>query len=147
MTELPGRGTCYLGADPAGCLLEVFWRGAPLPPKELAVRGVSRLELPRSFRLADCASPLAAGFGITGEIHAGAESYERPQAWAQALAEAGFDGIRYLVRHDSSLKSIGYALFGPAGVQGWQAPPVEPISEKLLAEVQRRFGIRILPTP
>lgn len=44
-------------------------------------------------------------------------------------------------------REAGVALFGPAGAPEEEAPPGEPLDSDLLLEAERRYGIRVLPTP
>ncbi len=98
------------------------------------------------MRLADCTSARCRKLGLTGEVHS-TPDYARTQAWAAAFAAAGFDGVRYLLRHDPSQRLRGIALFGPAGAPPWPFAPGDPIGLALVAEAARRFGLRVLPTP
>jgi hypothetical protein len=140
-----GRGTCYLATEPEGCFLEVFRGVALIPEQEIEARRLSRLIVDEAI-LADCASGRSREFGLTAEIHS-TPDYKITQRWAAAFAAAGFDGVRYLLRHDPSQHLAGIALFGPAGSPAWPAPPAEDIGLDLLIEVERRFGLRVLPTP
>jgi hypothetical protein len=69
-----------------------------------------------------------------------------------ASAGAGFDGIRYLVRHDPSQRLYGIALFGPVGAPPpgggrWTVDDDGPIPEELVAAAGSASGYRVLPTP
>ncbi len=140
-----GRGTCYLAMEPEGCFLEVFRGVSLIPEQEIEVRRLSRLTVEEAL-LADCASSRSREFGLTAEVHS-TPDYRITQRWAAAFAAAGFDGVRYLLRHDPSQHLSGIALFGPAGSPPWPAPPPEEIELDLQLEVERRFGLRVLPTP
>lgn len=96
--------------------------------------------------LADCTSRRARAFGITAAIHS-SPGYALTQAWATALARAGFDGVRYLVSHDPAQRYVGIALFGPAGTSDWPVAETAPLGAELLGTVRRRFGIGIMRTP
>lgn len=96
--------------------------------------------------LADCTSRRARAFGVTAALHAG-EDYALTQAWARAFADAGFDGVRYLVSHDPRQRLAGVALFGPAGTPRRRTGKAEPIPSAIVRDAERRFGIRVLPTP
>lgn len=107
-------GTCYMAEEPLAALLETA-RGLTLLSEEfLAGRRLFSVSLPAPFRLADLTAPAAYGFGVTAELSATTD-YTAPRAWAQALRRAGFDGIRYHVRHDPRSMLTGTALFGRAG--------------------------------
>lgn len=138
-------GACYFAEEPAGCFLEVFRDfAAALPAEEVSIRRIARIEVPRELRLADCTAERARSWGLTAEIHS-TPDYRSTQAWADAFARSGFDGIRYLLRHDPSQRSIGVALFGSAGPShGRPSGASEPIGPALLEEIERRFGIRVL---
>jgi hypothetical protein len=111
----PPRGTCYLAESPLGAFVEVFREIALVFQAVVDARRVSTLRVPAAVRLADCTR--ARAFGLTAEIHA-TEEYAATQRWAAAFAAAGFAGVRYLVRHDPSARSVGVALFGAAGETG-----------------------------
>jgi len=98
------------------------------------------------LRLADCCSARCRRLGLTGEIHS-TPHYARTRAWAAAFEHAGFDGIRYLLRHDPSQRLRGVALFGPAGAPERPFVPGDPIAPAMVEEVRRRFGLRVLPAP
>jgi len=117
------------------------------PEPEVTVRRISRLGLPGpELLLADCMEERARALGVTGEIHS-TPDYSLTRRWAAALAEAGFGGIHYLLRHDPAQRLVGVALFGPAGEASWTAPSAEPLGPGILREVEARFGLRILPVP
>ena len=127
------------------------------PAREVAVRSakkegrrLARIEFDRDLRLADVCSRRALRFGITAEIGAGGE-YDTSQAFASDAARAGFDGIRWWLRHDPGQRLVGIALFGPAGAPPEYAalprPSPRELDEQLLDEAGRKFGYRALPRP
>ena len=136
-------GSCYFAERPEGCILEVCRSFTSVIPKgELDSRRLLKFALPQDVRVADCTAERARLFGITAEIHS-TPQYEETHAWADAFARAGFQGIRYLLRHDPAQRLAGVVLFGPAGspidfpdIQG------EPIGQEVLDEIERRFGIQ-----
>jgi hypothetical protein len=140
------RGTCYLAEEPIGAFVEVFRHSAFVQDSDVARRRISTLYVERPVVLADCTTRRARAFGVTAAIHS-SEDYARTQRWAEAFADAGFDGIRYRLSHDPAQRAIGVALFGPAGSAAWPVAATAPIDDALIAAVQRRFGIRVLPTP
>jgi hypothetical protein len=140
-----GRGSCYLAEEPVGCFLEVFRRWTLVPEPEVEARRIARLDLPPVL-LADCSSGLCRQFGLTGELHSTLD-YAATQAWAAAFAGADFDGILYLLRHDPGQHLVGIALFGPAGAPPWPFAPGDPIGRGVVEEAERRFGVRVMPTP
>lgn len=145
-----GKGACYLADDPLGAWVEVFRKQMLLPEAELQGRHLLTVELGRDVRLADLTSRRALTFGVTASLGAN-EDYGPSHAFAKQAVEAGFDGIRYRVRHDPSQKLYGYALFSDPGVTAggtqWPAGRSEAIDEDLITEVRRAFGYRVLPTP
>jgi RES domain len=138
-------GSCYFAERPEGCILEVFRSfTTTIPRLELDSRRLLRIKLSRDVRLADCTAERCRSWGITAEIHS-TPRYEETQAWADAFARAGFDGIRYLLRHDPAQRLAGVVLFGPAGSpEDLPDHPGDPIGEEALEEIRRRFGIQIL---
>jgi hypothetical protein len=82
---------------------------------------VSRLRLPAAREVADAQHAGAAGFGVTRELES-MVPYAVPQAWARALDEAGFGGVRYGPRFTPG-DSSAVALFDGEGTQDW---PVDP---------------------
>jgi hypothetical protein len=128
-----------------GCFLEVFrsFRAA-VPSEELDSRRLARIEVHRDLVLADPTEPRARFWGITGEIHS-THFYEQTQAWAETFANAGFDGIRYLLRHDPSQRQAGIALFGPREpLEKYPAGESHTIDRELILDVEKRFGIRVI---
>lgn len=146
--DLPApSGTCYLAEDPLGSFVEVFTDVTLVAEADVDERKLAALHAPRSFKLADCTDERSRGFGCTGEIHTTVD-YELTQEWARAFIDAGFEGVRYLVRHDPAQRRVGIALFGSAGeAEDWPKPRTEEINQGLLRDVARRFGIHVLPRP
>lgn len=141
----PPNGTCYVALSPLGAFVEVFRGFTIVDSADIADRALSRLRIPREVVLADCTSPRARRFGVTGEIHSTAD-YAATQAWAEALRGAGFAGVRYLCGQNPSQREIGVALFGAAGEADWPVDESTPIAEQVLRDVEKRFGIYVLPT-
>lgn len=136
------HGTCYLADDPLATMLEVA-RGLTIVSEDfLASRRLISASLPVDLRLADLTAPGAYAFGVTGELSATAD-YTVLHAWALALNAAGFDGIRYHVRHDRRSELTGIAWFGRAGRRPRPLPGYSrPIpADVLLAAAP--FGIRV----
>ena len=142
----PPMGTCYLAEDPLGAFIEVFqdWMGAIVPAAEIEMRRLSTLSVPTAMVLADCTDQRGLAFGITAEIHSSVDR-ALTHAWAAAFAQTGFDGIRYLVRHDPaqqldrrrSLRQHGRSRLA-GGLHGLVSTP------SLVTELAQRFGIRVL---
>ena len=117
-----------------------------VPGEEIRLRRLVRIELPRDIELADCTAEQARTWGVTAEIHSTSQ-YHVTQPWADAFVRSGFDGIHYLLRHDPSQRLTGIVLFGPAASpSGHTLGASEPLGPDVLAEVERRFGIRVLET-
>jgi hypothetical protein len=113
-----------------------------IPGGFIPSRRLSVLRVPVPALLADCTDSRTRRFGLTGEIHSSDER-EQTRIWAEALAQAGFGGIRYLVRHDPSQREIGIALFGPGGEADWPVVSTELIGFDLILSAERRFGITV----
>jgi len=149
--HVSGLGACYLAQEPLGTFVEVFRTRLELvSDDDVATRRLARIEFDRDLRLADVCSRRALRFGITAEIGAGGE-YDTSQAFACDAARAGFDGIRWWLRHDPRQRLVGIALFGPAGAPPEYAalprPSPRELDEQLLDEAGRKFGYRALPRP
>lgn len=146
-----GLGCCYLAEVPLGAWVEVFRRQMLIDENDVRARRLLSTALGRDLRLADLTSARALQFGVTAALGA-AEDYDASHAFAVDAARAGFDGIRYLVRHDPRQKLYGVALFGPAGAPApddaqWPAGPDDDIPGNLVAEAGRVFGYKVLPVP
>jgi RES domain len=141
-----GRGSCYLAVTPIGAFIEVFRVATVIPEAEVEARSLSSLVPPERRRLADCTVRAARKFGITAAISTQPD-YTVPQAWAEALAAAGFGGIRYRLSHDPAQRELGVVLFGEAGEQAWPVRRTDPIPASLIEEARRRFGLVVAPTP
>jgi hypothetical protein len=141
-----GRGSCYLAVTPVGAFIEVFRVATVIPEAEVEVRSLSSVVPSTRARLADCTVSAARKFGITGAIHTQPD-YTAPQAWAEAFAAAGFDGIRYRVSHDPAQRELGVVLFGDAGEQSLPVRRTEPIPANVIEAARQRFGLIVAPTP
>jgi hypothetical protein len=145
-----GAGACYLAEKPLGAWIEVFRKTLLIAEPEVVERSLSSVAIGRDLRLADLTSRRALSFGVTASLGAG-EDYDPSQAFAADAVNAGFDGVRYLARHDPSQRLNSVALFAPAGGvdpadPAWPQPQhAEAIPQSLIDEARRRFGYRILP--
>jgi hypothetical protein len=142
----PPRGTCYLADDPLVALLESLGpllTGPTIAASLLAGRQLWEVALPEQCDAADCTARPARRFGVTGEIGS-VTPYTVPRRWAQALAAAGFGGVRYRARHDPAGGRC-LALFGIAGERRrWRRGRGRTVADaglehRLLTEV----GIRV----
>lgn len=144
-----GMGACYLAESPLGAWVEVFRKRQLLAETEIAQRSLLAVMLDRDLRLADVTSRRALSFGVTASLGAG-EQYDNSQAFAAQAMEDGFDGVRYLLRHDPAQKLYGLALFSQAGARDgdpqWPTDSAA-IPDALIGEAARLFGYRVLPTP
>lgn len=144
-----GKGACYLAETPLSAWIEVFRKRMLLSAAEITARSLFSVELERDLRLADLTSRRALGFGVTASLGAN-EQYDTSQAFARQALEAGFGGIRYLMRHDPAQRLYGVALFAEAGAPAnrlWPAGGDRELPDELIAEAARVFGYRVLPTP
>ena len=139
------KGTCYLAEEEIGAFVEAFqdWTGTILPLEEVAARRIARLTVPTPMKIADCTRARALAFGVTAEIHASPDR-ALTQAWAAAFSRAGFDGVRFFVRHDPAQQRAGIALFGPAGEPSWPVRSSTEIGTDIITTMERQFGTRAL---
>jgi hypothetical protein len=85
---------------------------------------------------------------VNGEIHT-TPDYSITQAWASALAAAGFEGVRYLCRSDPGMRLVGFALFDRAGQAPdgrWPQGRDEPVGEAIVREAEA-YGLIVRPAP
>ena len=146
-----GHGACYLAEPPLGAWVEVFRKGMLVAEAAVQDRALLSVPMGRDLRLADLTSRRALQFGVTASLGAG-DGYDESQAFAAEALGAGFDGVRYLVRHDPAQELYGIALFGPDGAPdpadpAWPVAGDGPIPDALVDEAVRAFGYRVLPTP
>jgi RES domain-containing protein len=146
-----GKGACYLADKPLGSWVEVFRRQMLLPEGEVKGRSLLAVKLGRDRRLADLTSRRALQFDVTASLGAD-RGYDESQAFAVEAMNAGFDGIRYLVRHDPAQDLYGIALFSDEGEPdpadaAWPLNDDGPIPDDVSAEAQRLFGYRVMPVP
>lgn len=139
-------GTCSLSTHPMGAFLEVFARLRRLTPEDLDRRVLTELYPESDLHLADLTSPVLTGrYRLTNEISAGPRSgYPLTRAWAAALHAAGFAGLYYLPRHDTSLQYRSVALFGKAGVEERAGLQPTPIPDHLLHDAIRDHGFALI---
>jgi hypothetical protein len=143
-------GTCHAALDALGCFIERFGGIDFVGKVDVDVQRLSQLRSRNVVRLADFTDRHAALFGLTLGIDATAE-YGLPQSWAANLQLAGFEGVMYLLSHDTSARLPGVALFGKAGElrRGpWNfSQKPEPIHVDIVAEAEREFGVVVRPVP
>lgn len=146
-----GLGACSLAIDALGAWVEVFRATMLLDSTEVQRRALARVRLGRDVRLADVTSRRALQFAITAAVGAD-RRYDQSQAFAARAVNAGFGGIRYLVRHDPAQRLYGVALFGAPGAADqpgadWSAPDDGPIPGELAQRARALFGYRVITAP
>jgi len=143
------HGTCYVATEDLAALLEYvgpLLQAGIVAAGTLQNRRLRSLALPQKYRLADATARRAASF-LTGEIHT-MTPYTTPQRWAAAFHEAGFEGIRFFVRHDPSRTAQGYALFGKHGERtSWPRGVARKIGPNLCQRLEAASGIKVLARP
>lgn len=141
----PPEGTLYGSASELGSFVEVF-RSTLIPTSEVEQRRLARLKTKarRPLVLADCTKAEARRFGITAAIHS-TPDYALTQRWATAFRRDGFDGILYLVSHDPSAGTKGYAIFGSSSDDPLVIDADDVIEEALIVSAQDTFGVIVLP--
>lgn len=140
-------GTCYLSSTVRGAINERIgleytargWVDADL----VAGRVVSRLALPNDAKAADTTAEEATRFRATNEI-ATTDDYEVTQAWADALAGSGFDGVFTLLRFTPG-DTRGLAVFGGAGVPG--PTPAGDRDAMTVRAIVEAYGIEVIEAP
>jgi hypothetical protein len=143
-----GFGACYFAERPVAGLLERYKGITMVDEADVAANAHFSVNLEVRLRLADLCSSGARRFGLTGEIHT-TPDYAITQAWATALARAGFKGIKYLCRSDPGMRLVGFALFDVAGApppRRWPAGDDRPISDTIIREAED-YGLYVRPTP
>lgn len=146
--SVAGLGACYLAERPVAGLLETYHGVTVVDEQDIAGKAHFTATLQADVRLADCCVPAAGEFGVNGEIHTTTD-YDLTQAWAAALAQVGFAGLRYFCRSDPAMSLVGYAFFdavGEARPGCWPAGSDAPIGEGILREAED-YGLRVRPTP
>jgi hypothetical protein len=146
-----GLGACYLAYRPLGAFVEVFRVGLMIAQDDIAARQLHTVTLGRDLVLADVTSKRALRFGVTASLGAD-PAYVDSQEFARRSIAAGYDGVRYLARHDPSQALQSIALFGAEGSADpadpdWPLGTDDPIPAEVLEEAKRRFGYRVAPTP
>ncbi len=143
-----GLGACYFAERPVAGLLEKYKGITMVDEVDVAANAHFSVNLEARLRLADLCSSGARVFGVNGEIHT-TPDYEITQAWATALAQAGFKGLKYLCRSDPGMQLVGFALFDEAGApppRRWPAGSDRPVSDAIIREAED-YGLYVRPTP
>lgn len=147
LTDRAGYGTCYFADSPLGAFVETLqsFRNVSLPRSEIAGRRLFGVRVDYAFVLADLTDNAAGRYGLDAAIGAStAGDYARSQSFATAAFDAGFAGVRYLVRNDLEQQLVGVALFGPVGAHTDDLLPGEDeaIGEDLVANACRDLYFR-----
>lgn len=138
------RGTLYAGASPLAAFVEVFGRLAIVDQREAANYRLTELRS-GDLRIADVTARKVLGrAGLTAEIHSTVD-YELTRSWARALAGAGFDGIRYLARHDPSARLDSIGLFADKGQFDLTVVATTALPADLIETAETEFGLLIAP--
>lgn len=142
------RGTCYL-ADTIRAAVrervgEQFVNARFVAPEDAQRMRVSRLALPLGLCAADLEAPRVAEYPVTGELSTMGD-YRVTRAWAEAFADAGFEGIHYRGRFSHFEGNSSWAVFGAAGAHD-EAPTL--VRDELDGfEACAVAGMRVLPAP
>ncbi|MGE5282823.1 MAG: RES family NAD+ phosphorylase [Chloroflexota bacterium] len=145
--NLPDAGTCYLAEEPIGAFVEKFGRllrpGGVIPESLVDSQRLSRLRPPKA-EVVDLTDRRVLGLaGLTAEINTTTD-YALTQAWALALRDADYAGIRYKARHDPRGQLVSIALFGSdKPPRTATKPPAIPVD--LIHEAAAAFAITVLP--
>jgi hypothetical protein len=112
------RGTNYFADDLFTAVRErlgdLVSDGQPIFVDQAESMTVSTVVLPAGLNFANVTDKNAALHHVTRELCAG-DDYEVTQAWAEAIADADFDGIRYASRFTTEPGPNSWALFGSEG--------------------------------
>jgi hypothetical protein len=105
-----------------------------------------QLALTDQCSAADTTVRAARGFGVTAEL-ATVTPYDLPQRWAAAFAAAGYEGVRYRVRHDPG-GSRALALFGIAGERKrWPRGRRQDVDDAVLERLADETGLHVAAIP
>ena len=140
-------GVCYFGFEPLASLIETFGKIGYIAEREINQRSLSVIQTKRLLNIADTTDRTILGrFRLTAEIATGSD-YKEPQWLSWKLYEAGFDGIKYRVRHDPKMELEALAVFGEPGEnrERFTIFNTEPIPNSHIAEVAE-FGFKTIPT-
>ena len=143
------RGTCYV-ADTIDAAVRERLREKILTRQPISTRladsfAVSLFAMPRSFRCAHIGLRRAALFGVTRELESlPPRYYPLSREWAEAFAQADFEGIRYGVRFTPG-RPNAWALFERAGGEVLPKPSVNLVIDG--RDACRRSGIVVQDIP
>jgi len=148
--DLPApRGTHYVASDVETAvrerLREQGRQSGDVPGDIAETFQVTVTRAARSWSCAHVGVKRAARFGVTRELTTLPKDYhETTQAWAEAFAAAGFDGLRYGARFTPG-RANAWALFG----QGGDAERPEPEIVAVIAgpDACRQAGLSVAGAP
>ena len=147
--HIDGLGACYLAEEPLGAFVEVFRTQMLLEESDIETRVLTQVQFGRDLRLANACARGALGYGVTAQLGADGD-YNRAQDFASSAARAGFQGVRWWVRHDPGQGLAAIALFGPAGAptrpRQWPRGSTRDIDRRLIGSAAV-FGYRVAPHP
>ena len=137
-------GTCYFSESSLGAYLEVFGRTVPIRESWVHERVLTEVHTLVPLKVADLTHPMMAGrVGAIPELSVG-PSYVEAQALSSVLREDGFDGIRYMARHDPTGLSRSVAIFSDAS-SAIEVVKTVPIPGHVIAAAESEFGLFVLP--
>ncbi len=150
--DLPSpNGASYWALQPVVALLETLVR-RPVQsiPVELLDRfSLTEAALPHDLdRVANLPVKAARRFGLTAEVHT-TDNRRLTRGWAFALAQAGFQAIVALPRHDVTGRHRTLTLWGPKGEHmpyGWEWESTTGTLGSVVHDLEQ-WGIRVLPIP
>jgi hypothetical protein len=147
--HVDGLGACYLAEEPLGAFVEVFRTRILLEESEIETRVLTQVQFGRDLWLADACAREALSYGVTAQLGADGD-YSLAQDFASSAARAGFQGVRWCVRHDPAQQLAAIALFGPAGgptrPRRWPRGSTRDIDARLIGSAAV-FGYRVAPHP
>jgi hypothetical protein len=147
-TSAHAFGACYVSTDPLGAYIEKFGRLKAIPQSLVDAHRLTELGLPAQLRVADLTDRTILGrWHLDAGISAGGD-YEGSRRWAQALFEAGLEGICYPARHDVRGELLSVAVFGPPGYEPRQLIeriPPSSIPPELIELAAVEFGMEVIP--
>ena len=113
----------------------------------VAKRQISDVAPRRDHRIADLLDRTAVGdWRIGGDLQAGRDR-EQTKSWGGAFYQADFHGVRHKSAKDAALDEVCVAFFGPAGPHAGllKAGVPQPVSRRVLRELEQQFGFRSFP--
>lgn len=143
------NGSCYVAMDPVSAISEAVVRGLTIVhERDLQIRCIRRLELPRRVIAANLKDSTAAGFGVTRNFGT-EEPYERTRQWARAFLRMSFGGVHYWPRHDLVDGSTSLALFGRNGERkSWRRGRPAPLAGPTWRNrIEKELGVTVSASP